>query len=89
MRTNITSFTNRNVFGLGQGRAVSLLTDSCARAAQHLESRHAKHAVARVRAMKRRATATMAGAVLKAKWMYLVITGPQWQPVRQGSPDLA
>ena len=89
MRTNITSFTNRNVFGLSQGRVVSLLTDSCARAAQHLESRHGKHAAAMARAFKRRAAATMSGAVLKAKWMYLVITGPQWQPVRQGSPDLA
>ena len=58
--------TNRNVFGLGQDRAVSSWNDSCAYAAQHLASRHAsKRAHGSAKALKRRGSGTvvMAGAV--------------------------
>ena len=92
MRTNINAaVTNRNVFGFGQDRVVSLWNDSCAFAAQHLASRHAsKRARELARTLKRRgsSTAVMAGAVPKAKPTCLAITGPQWQPVRRTSPEL-
>ena len=92
MRTNInTSVTNRNVFGFGQDRAVSLWNDSCAYAAQHLASRHAsKRARELARSLMRggSGTAVMAGADPKAKQTCLAITGPQWQPVRRTSPEL-
>ena len=89
MRTSLNNvITNRTVFGLGQDRVVSL-TDTCAHAAQHLDSRHAaKRARSMARALKRRVavTAGMASAVLMAKPWRLAITGPQWQPVRHLSP---
>jgi len=92
MRTNIfTAVTNRNVFGFGQDRVVSLWIDSCASAAQHLHVRHAsRRAVGIVRALKRRVyvTAAAASAAPKAMAMCLAITGPQWQPVRLTSPVL-
>jgi hypothetical protein len=92
MRTNIfTAVTNRNVFGFGQGRVVSLWVGSCASAAQHLHVRHAsRRARDIVRALKRRVnvTAAAASAAPKAMLMCLAITGPQWQPVRLTSPVL-
>lgn len=93
MRTNIfTAVTNRNVFGFGQDRVVSLWIDSCVRARQHLHVRHAsRRAVGIVRAAKRRVYVTAAAATTqapKAMAMCLAITGPQWQPVRLTSPVL-
>jgi hypothetical protein len=90
MRTNInTAVANRNVFGFGQDRAVAQRNDSCACAAQHLESRHAsKRARSLARALKRRWSLLvgMAGAGPMATWTYLAITGPARPTVRVVSP---
>lgn len=89
MRTIVNSaVANCNVFGFGQDRVVSPLNDSCAYAAQHLESRHAsKRARGLTRALKRRwSTVAVAGTVLKAKWTSLAITGPMRPTVRLMSP---
>ncbi len=90
MRTNTNAaVTNRNVFGFGQDRVVSLGASSCASAAQHLELRHAsKHLGRQDRGLKRRGTAAAGTAPTTAKTMRLAITGPQWQPVRVTSPGL-
>ena len=89
MRTYINSVVaNRTVFGFGQDRVVSLRNDSCAHAAQHLESRHAsKRACGMTLALKRRcSTAATAGPARKVKWTCLAITGPERLTVRRMSP---
>jgi hypothetical protein len=89
MRTNInTAVANRTVFGARQDRVVSLRSDSCAYAAQHLEPRHAKRAHKLARALKRRWSLLMgmAGAGPQAKWTCLAITGPTRPVVRLASP---
>lgn len=89
MRTNVNHLVaNRTVFGFGQDRVVSLRNDSCAHAAQHLESRHAsKRARGLTEALKRRcSTAATAGLALKAKWTCLAITGSERLTVRRMSP---
>jgi hypothetical protein len=89
MRTFVnTAVANCNVFGFGQDRVVSLWNDSCAYAAQHLESRHAgKRARGLTRALKRLGSAAAAaGPVLKAKWTCLAISGPMRLTVRRMSP---
>jgi len=89
MRTYINSVVaNRNVFGFGQDRVVSLGNDSCAPAAQHLESRHAsKRARGMTLALGRLwSAAAMAGQALKAKRTCLAITGPERLTVRPMSP---
>ncbi|MEX0676148.1 MAG: hypothetical protein WD063_03685 [Pirellulales bacterium] len=89
MRTYVNSVVaNRNVIGFGQDRVVSFRNDSCAPAAQHLESRHAaKRARGLTRALKRMGSAAaVAAPALKAKWTCLAITGPARLTVRQMSP---
>ena len=94
MRTSINSIVaNVNVFGYGQDRVVvSSLFDTCACAAQHLETRHVSK---RARGWAERfkcawhATAAMADAARMAGLiMSLAIIGPQRLPVRQMSPAL-
>ena len=89
MRTNVNHLVaNRTVFGFGQDRVVSLRNDSCAHAAQHLESRHAsKRARGMTLALKRLwSAAAAAGPALKTKWTCLAITGPERLTVRRMSP---
>lgn len=81
MRTNInTAVTNCSVFGLSQDVVVTVGGDSCAYAAQHLESRHAsKRARGWGLELKRSwpMTVAMAGAALITEALCLVITGPR------------
>jgi hypothetical protein len=90
MRTNVsTTVANCNVFGTRQDRVVSLRNDSCDRAAQHLQTRHAgKRAHSLARALKRRWSflVGMAGAGPKAKPTCLAITAPARPVVRLTSP---
>lgn len=89
MRTNInTAIANCSVFGFGQDRIVSLRNDSCAHAAQHLQSRHASNrARGLAQALKRCwSAAVVAGPALKAKWTCLAVTGPMRLTVRRMSP---
>ena len=91
MRTFVnTVVTSSNVFGYGQDGVVSLVSDSCACGAQHLESRHAKRARAWARAPKRgwlmaAATSGMSGIT---ELTCLVITGPRRLRERLLSPEL-
>jgi hypothetical protein len=90
MRTSVTTtVANCNVFGTSQDRVVSLRDDSCAYAAQHLESRHAsKRARSLASAFKRRWSwlVGMAGVGLEATATCLAITGPARPAVRLLSP---
>ena len=95
MRTSINNIVaNVNVFGFGQDRVVvSSLADTCAHAAQHLETRHATSKRARGWAERAKrswlATAAMAGAARMAELITsLAIYGPQRLPVRHLSPVL-
>lgn len=90
MRTNInTAVANRNVIGYRQDRAiVSLQDDSCACAAQHLESRHAsKRATHLSSAFKRWSWLVgMAGTGTEATLTRLAIPGPVRPTGRVTSP---
>lgn len=93
MRTSInTIVASVNVFGFGQDRVVvSSLIDTCAYAAQHLETRHAKRARGWAQRSKRSwlATAVMASAARMPGLMSsLGITGRKRLPVRLTSPVL-
>jgi hypothetical protein len=93
MRTYINNIVaNVNVFGFGQDRVVvSSLIDTCAHAAQHLETRHAKRARGWAQRSKRSwlATAAMASAARMPGLMpSLGITGRKRLPVRLTSPVL-
>jgi hypothetical protein len=90
MRTSInTVITNRTVFGFGQDRAVLSLNGMDAPAAQHLLSWHAgKRARDLARALKRRVSAVVAGAVVVVEQMCPTITDAIRQPVRHVSPVL-
>lgn len=91
MRTSIINIVaNVNVFGYGQGRVVvvSSFEDTCAHAAQHLETRHTKRARGWAQRSKRRWLATAdAAAALMAKLMPgLAMVEPLRLPVRLLSP---
>jgi hypothetical protein len=91
MRTSINNIVaNVNVFGFGQDRVVvSSLADTCAHAAQHLETRHAKRARGWAQRSKRPwlITAAMAGAARMPELMLsLGMYEPQRLPVRLVSP---
>lgn len=101
MRTSINNIVaNVNVFGFGQDRVVvSSLSDTCAHAAQHLETRHAKRARGEWAKRDKRywftAAATAAAAVTAAMAVTLAklitslaIVGPQRLGMRQMSPAL-
>lgn len=93
MRTSINNIVaNVNVFGFGQDRVVvSSLSGTCAYAAQHLETRHAKRARGWAKRDKRDwlTTAAMAAAATLAKLITsLAIVGPQRLGMRQMSPAL-
>lgn len=94
MRTSfINIVANVNVFGFGQGRVVvSSLIETCAHAAQHLDTRHdSKRDRGWAGRAKRRwpAAAAAAVAVTTAKLLTsLAEMGPQRLPVRQMSPAL-
>jgi hypothetical protein len=95
MRTSINNIVaNVNVFGFGQDRVVvSSLSGTCATAAQHLETRHAKRARGSWAKRDKRywlmPAATAAAAATLAKLiMSLAIVGPQRLGMRQLSPAL-
>ncbi len=101
MRTSINNIVaNVNVFGFGQDRVVvSSLLGTCANAAQHLETRHAKRARGSWAKRDKRywlmpaataaVTVTAAMAATLAKLiMSLAIVGPQRLGMRQMSPAL-
>jgi hypothetical protein len=88
MRTSINfAVTNGNVIGLGQDRVVSS-NDTCAHAAQHLPTWHARKRGRGTWCFMKRYAAAMAGAALEARHLCLVITGPQGQRARRTSPAL-
>jgi hypothetical protein len=91
MRTYVNAVvTSNSVFGFGQDCVVSLVNDSCAYAAQHLESRHAKRARAWARAPKRAwlMAAATSGLSRMTELTCLVITGPRRLRERLLSPDV-
>jgi hypothetical protein len=89
MRTNnSTVVTINSVFGYGQDRVVSLVRQSCACAAQHLEPRHAKRDRAWARALKRMwfMAADLFGSDRITTLTCVVITGPRRLRERLLSP---
>jgi hypothetical protein len=96
MRTSINNIVaNVNVFGFGQDRVVvSSLSGTCATAAQHLETRHAKRARGQWAKRDKRywllaaATAAAAPVTLAKLISSLAIVGPQRLGMRQMSPAL-
>lgn len=95
MRTSINNIVaNVNVFGFGQDRVVvSSLSGTCATAAQHLETRHAKRARGTWAKREKRywlmPAATAAAVATLAKLITsLAIVGPQRLGMRQMSPAL-
>jgi hypothetical protein len=89
MRTSIINIVaNVNVFGFGQGRVVvvSSFGDTCAYAAQHLETRHSKRARGWAQRSKRPWLATAAAALMAKLMPGLAMVGPQRLPVRLLSP---
>lgn len=91
MRTNVTTVVTINsVFGYGQDRVVSLVGESCACAAQHLDSRHAKQDRAWASALKRMwlMAAAAFGPAPLATLTRVAITGPRRLRERLRSPEL-